>query len=116
MEHRCYPRVQIALKVDIFKRDKLLGQALTKDISLGGILLQNCHSELSRNDVVTLKLGIEGEEHNVRCLVVHASQNNIGVMMIDMSKDTLQAIFNYLRENELPLRNAFDMYYKIQEE
>ncbi|MEJ2611233.1 MAG: PilZ domain-containing protein [Candidatus Thiodiazotropha sp.] len=106
MEHRYYPRVKVSLKVDLFKRDKLIGRAFTKDVSLGGMLIQNNCLALSRNDVITLKVWLDGVEQVVRCLVVHTSLHSIGVMLIDMSTDVKYEIFNYLKGKEVPLRDA----------
>lgn len=108
MEHRYYPRMQISLNVDVFRRDKLLGHAQTEDISLGGMLLRNDRPSLKKNDVIRLRIRMNGEKQVMRCLVIHTSQQHAGVMMIDMSKDTSRAIIDFLKGHELPLKIALD--------
>jgi len=103
MEHRYYPRMPISLGVEVFRRDQLLGHAQTKDISLGGMKLQNGQPVLNRNDVIALRIWLNGEEHVMRGLVIHTSQRSAGVMLIDMSRDTSRVMFDFLREMEVPL-------------
>jgi len=98
--------MRISLEVDVFRREKLLGHALTKDISLGGMMLQNDQPVLKRNDVIVLRIWMNGVEQFIRCLVIHTSNHFAGVMLIDMSKDASRAIFNFLKEMEFPLRMA----------
>jgi len=112
MEHRYYPRMPISVKVDLFKRDQLLGHALTKDISLGGMMLQNGQPVLNRNDVIILRIWMRGVEQFMRGLVIHCSQESAGVMLIDMNKDTSLAFFNFLKEMETPLKMALDTFDK----
>lgn len=113
MEHRYYPRMKVSLEVDVFRRDKHLGHAQTKDVSLGGVLLQSDQPVLKRNDVIVLRIWMKGVEQAIRGLVIHTSQESAGVMLIDMSKEVSRAIFDYLREMDVPLKmslGASDKY------
>lgn len=108
MEHRYYPRIHISLEVDLFRRGQHIGSALTKDISLGGMMLQSEEPRLRRNDVVLLRVWIHGEEQMLRGFVIHTSQKRSGIMLIDMGKDTTRAYFNFLRDMDIPLRIALN--------
>jgi hypothetical protein len=110
MEHRYYPRMPISLDVDVFRRDQLLAHAQTRDISLGGMKLQHGQPVLNRNDVVVLRVWMNGEEQVMRGLVVHASQESAGVMLIDMSRDTTRNMFDFLREMDVPLRMSLGSF------
>ncbi|MGD8908552.1 MAG: PilZ domain-containing protein [Chromatiales bacterium] len=106
MEHRYYPRMQVSLEVDLFKRDRLLGSAKTKDISLGGMMLQNDTPQLNRNDLVAIRIWVNGVEQVMRGLVIHTDKKYAGVMLIDMNKDVSRAFFDFLREMRAPLKSA----------
>jgi len=108
VEHRYYPRLPVSAEVHIFRRDQHIGRAFTKDISLGGMTLQNDQPKMKRNDVIVLRAWIQGEELSIRGFVVHASSKYCGVMLIDMGKAASRAFFKYLRDMEAPLRMALD--------
>lgn len=108
MEHRYYPRIRISLEVDLFRRGLHIGNAITKDLSLGGMMLMIDEPVLTRNDVVMLRLWIQGEELTLRGFVIYTSQNHSGVMLMDMSRDATRAYFNFLRDMEVPLKAALD--------
>ncbi len=110
MEHRYYPRIPVSLEVDMFRRDKHLGHGQTRDISLGGMMLQNDNTALKRNDVIAIRIWINGIEHVLRGLVIHTSEAQAGIMLIDLDKETLRAVFNFLRDMEVPLRMALGGY------
>jgi hypothetical protein len=113
VEHRYYPRLQIALEVDVFKREQLIGHVLTKDISLGGMTLKSELPTLNRKDVIALRIWIDREEHILRGYVIHTSQEYTGVMLIDMNKTTTRALFEFLREMDIPLKNALNHTEKL---
>jgi hypothetical protein len=108
VEHRYYPRLCISLEVDLYKRDLPIGRAMTKDISLGGMMLQSEESVLNRNDLIAIRLLIEDEEVIMHGLVVHANKNCTGVMLIEMNKEVLRTLFDYLKEMRGPLRAALN--------
>ena len=110
MEHRYYPRIPVSLEVDMFRRDTHLGHGLTRDISLGGMMLKNERTVLKRNDVIAIRIWINGSEQVLRGLVIHTSETQAGIMLIDMDKETLRAFFNFLREMEVPLKMALGGY------
>ena len=112
MEHRYYPRMQISLQVDVFRREKLLGHAYTKDMSLGGMSLQTDLPMLNQNDMIILRIWMKGVEQVLRGLVVHASLKCAGIMLIDLNKDTSRTIFNFLRDMEVPLKMALGAFEK----
>jgi hypothetical protein len=104
--------MQISLEVDLFKRDQPLGSAITKDISLGGMMLQNDQSILHRNDLIAIRIWVHGIEQVLRGLVIHTNQNYAGVMLIDMSKDVSRAFFDFLKEMQVPLNSALGTFPK----
>jgi hypothetical protein len=110
MEHRYYPRIPVSLEVDMFRRDKHLGHGQTRDISLGGMMLKNDRTVLKRNDVIAMRIWINGVERVFRGLVIHTSEKQAGIMLIDLDKETLRTIFNFLRDMEVPLRMALGSY------
>ncbi len=112
MEHRYYPRMKITLEVELFFRNRLLGHAQTKDISLGGIKLQSDKQILNRNDLISIRLWINGVEQTLRGLVVYTQQNFSGVMLIDMDRSRSSAMFNFLKEMQIPLQLALGQFKK----
>jgi hypothetical protein len=108
VEHRFYPRIQISLEVDLFRKGQHIGNAMTKDLSLGGMMLSLDKQTLSPNDIVLLRIWIQGEQQTLRGFVKYTSNNQTGVMLIGMSRDATRAYFNFLRDMEIPLRMALD--------
>jgi hypothetical protein len=106
VEHRHFPRMRVSLEVAVFRRDRLVGQLTTKDMSLSGMLLQTEPAKLNPNEMVVLRVWMKGVEHVLRGIVVHASQIGTGIMLIDMNRATWLAIFNFLRELDFPLKMA----------
>lgn len=97
MEHRYHPRKPISLEIDLFKSGHHIGSAFTKNISLGGVMLENDQSIIDLNENIMLHMWIEGVLHTLSGCVVHTSQNHKGVMFIGMCNDTKRAYFNFLR-------------------
>ncbi|MES9833027.1 MAG: PilZ domain-containing protein [Candidatus Thiodiazotropha sp. DIVDIV] len=112
VEHRYYPRMQVSLKVDIFKNDHHIGSTITKDVSLGGMKIQSDGLSTSLSGVVLLQLSIQGEQFLVSGFVVHSSRKTSGIMFYGMSRDATRAYFNFLSQLEMPLRMAFRQSYK----
>ena len=112
MEHRYYPRMRISTEVDVFKRDKLLAHATTRDISLGGMLLQTEPPQLSPKDLIVLRVWMKGAEQVMRGVVVHATSQYAGVRLVDMSKEASHAMFDFLRDMEVPLKMALGAFEK----
>lgn len=83
---------------------------MTRDISLGGMLLQTAPADLSPNEMVVLRVWMRGVEYVLRGIVVHASQVGAGIMLIDMNRATWLAIFNFLRELDVPLKMALGAF------
>ncbi|MES9942704.1 MAG: PilZ domain-containing protein [Candidatus Thiodiazotropha sp. 6PLUC2] len=106
MEHRYYPRMQVSLEVDVFKKDNHIGNMTTKDISLGGMKLQSDGFSLGLNGVVLLRISIQGEEYLISGFVVHNSKETTGIMFYGMSRDTTRAYFKLLSELDIPLQRA----------
>jgi hypothetical protein len=98
VEHRYYPRIPSSLGVDLFKNGRHIGSAKAKNISLGGMLLQSDQSTLDQNDVILLRMWIEGAPHRLNGFVIHASPKQNGIMLIGMCKNTSRAYFNFLRD------------------
>lgn len=93
-----------------------MGQLMTKDISLSGMLLQTDPAKLNPNEMVVLRVWMKGVEHVLRGIVVHASQTGAGIMLIDMNRATWLAIFNFLRELDFPLKLALGTYAQGQQQ
>jgi hypothetical protein len=110
MEHRHYPRMQVSLEVDLYKRDQHLGRAQTKDISLGGMMLNNQQPLVKHNDLINMRLWINGEEQVMRGLVIHTDHQSAGVMLIDMDKEVTRNFFSFLQEMKVPLHSALGLY------
>jgi hypothetical protein len=106
MEHRHYPRMQVALEVDLFKRGQHLGRAQTKDISLGGMMLYNQQPLVKHNDLINMRVRINGEEQAMRGLVIHTDHESAGVMLIDMDKEVTRSFFAFLQDMRVPLHSA----------
>jgi hypothetical protein len=104
--------MRISLEVDLYRRDQLLGHALTKDVSLGGMMLQNEQPTLNRNDLVVLRMWVNGIEQIMRGLVIYTNQNYAGVMLIDMNKEVSRAFFDFLKEMQVPLKSALGTFPK----
>ncbi len=102
MEHRYYPRMPVSLEVELIKRDQPLGRVLTKDVSLSGMMLQDKQSLLNRNDLISLRLWLNGEEQIMRGLVIYTNHQHAGIMLIDMKREASLAFFNFLKELEAP--------------
>ncbi|MEJ2405161.1 MAG: PilZ domain-containing protein [Candidatus Thiodiazotropha sp.] len=108
MEHRYYPRIQLSLDIDLVRRGQLVGSAVTKDLSLGGMTLSLDKPTLYPNDIVLLRIWIKGELQTLRGFVVYTSETRIGIMFIGMSREATRAYFNFLRDMQVPLRTALD--------
>jgi lipopolysaccharide assembly outer membrane protein LptD (OstA) len=108
VEHRYYPRIRIALDVDLFRRGQHVGNAVTKDLSLGGMMLSLDRQTLNPNDIILLRVWIQGELQTLQGFVRYTSKNQTGIMLIGMSRDATRAYFNFLRDMEIPLRIALD--------
>jgi hypothetical protein len=98
VEQRYHPRKQIALEIELYKSGHLIGNALTKNISFGGMLLSNGESHLSLHDNVLLRMWIEGEPYSLGGFVIHTAENQEGIMLVGMSHTTRRAYFNFLRK------------------
>jgi hypothetical protein len=108
VEHRFYPRIPFSLKVDLYRRGEHIGDAVTKDLSLGGMMLSLDEQTLNPNDIVLLRAWIQGELQTLRGFVIYSSNGQSGIMLIGMSRDATRAYFNFLREMDIPLRMALD--------
>lgn len=106
VEHRHFPRMRVSMEVTVFRRDRLVGQLMTRDISLSGMLLQTDPAKLNPHEMVVLRVWMKGVEYVLRGIVIHASQGGAGIMLIDMNRATWLAIFNFLRELDFPLKQA----------
>jgi hypothetical protein len=104
--------MQISLEVDLFKRDQLLGRAQTRDISLGGMMLQCETPALNRNDLIVLQLWVNGIEQVMHGLVIHTNNKVAGIMLIDMNRETSRAFVDFLKGMQVPLKSALSMFAK----
>ncbi|MEJ2453655.1 MAG: PilZ domain-containing protein [Candidatus Thiodiazotropha sp.] len=102
MEHRYYPRMPVSLEVELIKRDQPLGRVLTKDVSLSGMMIQDKQALLNRNDLISLRLWLNGEEQTMRGLVIYTNHQYAGIMLIDMKREASIAFFSFLKELDTP--------------
>jgi hypothetical protein len=98
VEHRYYPRKEISLEIDLFKSGQHIGSAYTKNISFGGMLLEDDQPTPNLNETIMLCMWIEGALHKLSGFVIHTSQNHKGIMLIGMCNDTKRAYFNFIRD------------------
>jgi len=108
MEHRYYPRLQMSVKIGVFKQNEFLGYFNTRDISLDGLYFKMMPVMVNPNDVVSLLLSINGDTHLQKGLVVHVSDAGAGIMMIDSDKQVIRAIFSLFDEHKMPINHALD--------
>lgn len=108
VENRYYPRIRISLEVDLFRKGRHIGSAVTKDLSLGGMTLLLDEPALNPNEIVLLRVWIQGELQTLRGFVIYTAEEHIGIMLIGMSKEATRAYFNFLKDMDIPLRWALD--------
>jgi hypothetical protein len=106
MEHRYYPRINIFLEVEVFKNGAHIGTATTKDISLGGMMLEYNDFFLKKNDVVGLRIWINREPKSLRGFVVESNKTHTNIMFVNMSKAAKREYLDFLREKVIGKRLA----------
>lgn len=108
MENRYYPRIRISLEVDLIRSGRHIGSAVTRDMSLGGMKLLLDQTTLNPNEIVLMRVWIEGKQQTLRGFVIYTSENHSGIMLIGTSREATRAYFNFLRNMDIPLRLALD--------
>jgi hypothetical protein len=98
----------MSLEVELVRRGQHIGCAVTKDLSLGGMMLSLDKTTLNPNDIVLLEMWIQGELQTLRGFVIYTSEDHTGIMLIGMSRDATRAYFNFLRDMDVPLRMALE--------
>ena len=106
MEHRYYPRIKVFLEVEVFKNGVHVGTTTTKDISLGGMMLEYNDFFLKKNDVIGLKIWINREQKSLRGFVVECSKRYTNIMLVNMNKATKRDYLDFLREKVVERRLA----------
>jgi hypothetical protein len=106
--NRHYPRIPLSIELDLVRRGQHIGNAVTKDLSLGGMTLLLDKPTLNPNDIVLLRVWLRGELQTLRGFVVYASETRSGIMFIGMSKEATRAYFNFLRDMGVPLRSELE--------
>ncbi len=96
------------MEVDLIRRGRQVGSAVTQDLSLGGMALQLDKPILNPKDIVLLRVWIHGVAQTLRGFVIYRLKNKCGVMLIGMSKGATRAYFNFLRDMDVPLRMVLD--------
>ncbi len=86
MEHRNGSRAPIAISVELLRGKQRYGSVMTSNISHGGLLL-NCCNDLKKGDVLTAIItnnkGRSHYRHQLKVMVVHASERAVGLMWAD---------------------------------
>jgi hypothetical protein len=108
VENRYYPRIKLSLGVELTRRGCDIGSAVTKDLSLGGLALELDDPILNPNDIVLVKVWMQGTQQTLRGFVIYADDKKCGVMLIGMSREATRAYFNFLKEMDIPLRMVMD--------
>jgi len=106
MKRREYPRIHKKNIVSYSQSEGLLlgdleGMAITKNIGLGGVLVQIDHSFPIVGNFINLELAIENEIIRAKGKIVHVKEigNNCfdtGIMFVDISEKDLKLLHKYL--------------------
>ena len=86
MEHRNSTRLPVAFDVELEHKGKNVGRFKTRDLGLAGAFIETDLTNLSVNDYVTVSLLINREgfgDQTLKGLVVHHSEQGIGLMFVD---------------------------------
>lgn len=108
MEHRYYPRLEMSVKIGVFKQDEFMGYYNTRDISLEGLFFQMMPRIVNPNDVVGLLLSINGEAYLQKGFVVHASSAGVGIMLIEPDKQVLRALVSLYNGHKITVNHIDD--------
>lgn len=83
MEHRYHPRKPIQLDVHIREGDRVLGWFRTRDVGMEGAFVETGPVDVGPYDVLTLTFCTgrrSSDAHEVMGLVVHCSEEGVGLM------------------------------------
>ncbi len=106
MEHRYYPRVPIALHVELHHGRRLLGTYTTRDIGLEGLFLKTGPIDLRPSAIVEMQLDLHGRKHRLSGMVAHRSNRGIGVLLDQKNRAVFWAIFDLLKERRVSLKRS----------
>ena len=102
MEHRCSVRVPLALDVVIKSRSLGLVSGRTRNVGVGGMLVDTGPARLPVNTLVETSLVMleQGREqvYDAFAVVIHSSDGGTGLMFSDMDP----ALFNRLHQLVFP--------------
>ena len=96
MEHRHGQRTSIHLPVSLWQGGEHLGWFTTKDMSMGGMSLKGGVKKLADNSIVSVLIEAEHAVfetiESFKALVIHQSENSIGLMLIDHSVNMVRLL------------------------
>jgi anti-anti-sigma regulatory factor len=107
MEHRYGSRIDLAMDVDLAVEDSPLGHFPTRNIGDGGMFVETGPIDLQPNDLVRLQLRLNGRRRRLSALVVHRSENGVGLMLMAEDPEYSQFFHDVLegrRAQSLPAR------------
>lgn len=112
MEHRCYSRHTLSVPVEIWVDELFVGRFSTRDISMGGVFVETGPVAPNPYDIVILRFRFKQPttrgrvasqqcepptDHSLSALVVHRSDDGIGLMYIDEHPSFYQRLGSIMR-------------------
>jgi hypothetical protein len=85
MEHRYFERLSIPVQVSIRYKNHTIDHLTAYNCSFGGMFLDAKIIGICCNDIVTLDVSMEGEDFPMQGLVVHVSDDGIGLMLLELN-------------------------------
>lgn len=100
MEHRFFSRKRIILDINLFHGGQYLGCFGLRNIGLGGLFIETGPIDLSPNMAVEVGLPINDEEPetgSMKGLIVHRSDEGVGIMLTDHEPSDIRTIGRLMR-------------------
>ncbi len=79
MEHRLGCRVALSLPVELWRGDRLVGTAVSRNLGHGGACIVGIDAGVSPGDFVTVKIRAQAE-YSVKAMVLYQRSDEMGVM------------------------------------
>ena len=101
MEDRYFSRKQIELDVNLFHGGKYLGCFSVRDIGFGGLFVETGPIDLHPNMKVEIGLPVDSsdaEDGGMKGLIVHHSDDGLGIMLTDHEPGDIRTIGRLLRD------------------
>lgn len=91
MEHRYFERLSAPVQVSISFKTHTIDNLVARNCSFGGMFLEAksigicCNALANRDETVTLNVTMQGQDFQMRGLVVHVSEQGIGIMLLELN-------------------------------